>query len=533
MTSSDEKDISNYMRFFCTRMVQAVVQARMGKMHSSPCVQASDQMIWFNLVMDEIGEVAAYLKSTIGRNYPPDCSVFSLEFILLTADGDKLPLETWLVRLDKECADKFVNIRTTLYQQMSTLLKSIIVASRFTPAYRHYVRNQGPDTFIFCYKVFDGEPDLSILGEETKYRRLGYLPSPFGAISVELYFRTKMEIQPQPFVPEEEILEDEKSTKNIGIAIPNEGSKIVPVSPTSLDNINLFSTSPVSQDLQFRASPKFIVGSGGHSFSSVGAIPSAVATTTSGTKSDPTTTMRSRAESPPTSNSFPERNSTPHQKLRVRNNSFPFSSLLLYSRSSSDQLKILPNVPEDDALNTTNLTINNPRGSNISLDNDKTLRAEDVRRNSSACTEEFVAFTINETSKEEEENNNRQQTSKFFSSKTSTTSTSPINEQQQQNNNNNIKSENNEKEEEDDEDEEEEEGEEGGCCSSDNSYVKVIAFASTNGSNSELGTELSEFFKEVRFAPDKLTSLCTSESAVELKDQVGKEKKFFLNFKNF
>uniref|UniRef100_A0A915MKH9 acireductone dioxygenase (Fe(2+)-requiring) n=1 Tax=Meloidogyne javanica TaxID=6303 RepID=A0A915MKH9_MELJA len=214
-------------------------------------------------------------------------------------------------------------------------------------------------------------------------------------------------------------------------------------------------------DLQFRASPKFIVGSGGHSFSSVGAIPSAVATTTSGTKSDPTTTMRSRAESPPTSNSFPERNSTPHQKLRVRNNSFPFSSLLLYSRSSSDQLKILPNVPEDDALNTTNLTTNNPRGSNISLDNDKTLvsNKEDVRRNSSACTEEFVAFTINETSKEEEEENNRQQTS-------------------------------------------------------------IIAFASTNGSNSELGTELSEFFKEVRFAPDKLTSLCTSESAVELKDQI-------------
>ena len=56
-----------------------------------------------------------------------------------------------------------------------------------------------------------------------------------------------MEIQPQPFVPEEEILEEKSSTKNIGIAIPNEGSRIVPVSPTSLDNINLFSTSPVSQ----------------------------------------------------------------------------------------------------------------------------------------------------------------------------------------------------------------------------------------------------------------------------------------------
>jgi hypothetical protein len=129
-----------------------------------------------------------------------------------------------------------------------------------------------------------------------------------------------MEIQPQPFVSDEII--EEKS-----IAIPNEGSKIVSVSPTSLDNINIFSASPVSQvfkkiflflnyflfflkDLLLRASPKFIVGSGGHSFSSVGAIAA-----TSGTKSDPTATTRSRNESPPTSNSFPERNSIPHQRV--------------------------------------------------------------------------------------------------------------------------------------------------------------------------------------------------------------------------
>jgi hypothetical protein len=64
------------MRFFCTRMVQAVVQARMGKMHPSLCVQASDQMIWFNLVMDEIGEVAAYLKSTIGRKFEKFIKLF-------------------------------------------------------------------------------------------------------------------------------------------------------------------------------------------------------------------------------------------------------------------------------------------------------------------------------------------------------------------------------------------------------------------------------------------------------------------------
>lgn len=51
--------------------------------------------------------------------------------------------------------------------------------------------------------MFEGEPDLSQLGDERKFKRLGQLSSPFGMVFVELHFRTKMEIQPQPFVEEE------------------------------------------------------------------------------------------------------------------------------------------------------------------------------------------------------------------------------------------------------------------------------------------------------------------------------------------
>ena len=61
------KDFSTFMRFFCTRIVQAVVQARMGKMQPTSCTPNPEQSNWFNLVIDEIGEVAAYLKSTIGK----------------------------------------------------------------------------------------------------------------------------------------------------------------------------------------------------------------------------------------------------------------------------------------------------------------------------------------------------------------------------------------------------------------------------------------------------------------------------------
>lgn len=41
-----------------------------------------------------------------------------------------------------------------------------------------------------------GEPDYSILGEERKFRQLGTLPTPFGAIRMDLHYRTNMVILP-------------------------------------------------------------------------------------------------------------------------------------------------------------------------------------------------------------------------------------------------------------------------------------------------------------------------------------------------
>lgn len=57
------------------------------------------------------------------------------------------------VRYESEMVDGNINVRTELYHQLGTLLKSAIVASRMTPAYRYYVRKQSPDTFIIMYRV--------------------------------------------------------------------------------------------------------------------------------------------------------------------------------------------------------------------------------------------------------------------------------------------------------------------------------------------------------------------------------------------
>lgn len=58
-------EFSKLMKYFCTRIVQSIVQSRMGDFSSHSCKIRHDNSDWFNLIVDEIGEIAAYLKSSI------------------------------------------------------------------------------------------------------------------------------------------------------------------------------------------------------------------------------------------------------------------------------------------------------------------------------------------------------------------------------------------------------------------------------------------------------------------------------------
>uniref|UniRef100_A0A914HC02 Autophagy-related protein 13 n=1 Tax=Globodera rostochiensis TaxID=31243 RepID=A0A914HC02_GLORO len=489
--SSEFKEYSSFMRFFSSRMVQAVVQARMGKMLPHPCTPNPDQADYFNLVIDEIGEISAYLKSTIGKNYPPTSAIMTLEFILYTDDGDTLPLEAWVIRLDTECQDWPAHqspwtssARTTFYHQLSNILRSLIVASRFTPTYRHYVRQEhssshGSETFVITYRVFEGEPDLAQLGDEYKFKK------------------TKMEIQPQPFVDEATMVQ--KVVNAVGntplmVAVPQEGSETVPISPISTGNINLFSTSPISQDLPFTSSNDGLGMS----------VPASRLRSSSDTDDQPQT------ESPRASNSFPQHLSA-HNKVRMRNNSFPFASLLLESQSSTSQT--LPKVPENDAVSDIAKDSIKYSKKGVHSLQSKFHSANELRRNSSLTMDNFgeanpkivpfhcagkVLFGCGEI-------DGIQQIGKDDETE--------------------KRLEDGESEAQSRGEEEEEEEEQ----SSDSSFVKVIAFADGISSD-ELGTDLCEFVKEVKLAPDDLRSF-SSEPVVNLSRQLEdfRAKKFTFN----
>lgn len=58
-----------------------------------------------------------------------------------------------VIRVNSNDVDEGVHVHSSLYHQMSTLLKSIMAAARVTPTYRYYVRKQSPETFVILYRV--------------------------------------------------------------------------------------------------------------------------------------------------------------------------------------------------------------------------------------------------------------------------------------------------------------------------------------------------------------------------------------------
>lgn len=312
--SKSYQEFAKFGRFFTTRLVQAVVQSRLGNLMVQACNVQPDPTDWFSVRIDELGEVAAHLRTSVSE-YPPKASYFTLDFLLHTADGDVLPLESWCIHYDSDLIDANVNVRTELYHQLGTLLKSAIVASRMTPAYRYYVRKQSSDTYIIMYRVYEKEPEMD-LGEEQKKVRIGTVASPFGGFLVDLHYRTKMEIDRaahETSVDTVSALENAgdgntcKKDLQASVAIPFGpvpafGGAIEPVSPVS-DRVSNFSVDLLNEE---RACDILLGTPSRRVHFQLGL---------------------DRSSTPPYSSSLPHRVPFP-SKGRARTHSFPFSTLL-------------------------------------------------------------------------------------------------------------------------------------------------------------------------------------------------------------
>lgn len=87
-----------------------------------------------------------------------------MEISLRTVDGDKMILEVWSLACNKQQTDNSTKVSHSIYNRIGILLKSLILVTRSTPAYK-LSRKQSTESYKIFYHIYTGNPSIHNLGE--------------------------------------------------------------------------------------------------------------------------------------------------------------------------------------------------------------------------------------------------------------------------------------------------------------------------------------------------------------------------------
>ncbi|KAK2581682.1 hypothetical protein KPH14_002173 [Odynerus spinipes] len=195
LSMQDKKDLDKFTKFLALKAAQIIVQSRSGEKVCTKCKPNSSGTDWFNLAIQDLPDVLAEAKRALCGEIVNSTIPLCIEISLRTVEGDTMVLETWSLGVLPEHSDPTVRVTYTVYNRMGILLKSLLSVSRITPAYK-LSRRQGPDSYVICYRIYMGEPQLHNLGDNYKHVRVGQLCTPVGTIHLSVSYRTKMTISP-------------------------------------------------------------------------------------------------------------------------------------------------------------------------------------------------------------------------------------------------------------------------------------------------------------------------------------------------
>jgi len=89
-----------------------------------------------------------------------------------------------------------------VYQRLTRLLRSLICMTRDKNGY-YLARNQRSDTFVICYRLYHGPPELSEMGDSFNgptHTHIGSSVTPLGTVRLGVHCRYACSIQCSLFV---------------------------------------------------------------------------------------------------------------------------------------------------------------------------------------------------------------------------------------------------------------------------------------------------------------------------------------------
>jgi len=200
MNGQDRKDLEKFTKFFIYKSIQIIVQSRLGDRLKTKSKFESNGTEWFNLAISDIHEVQHEIKKALSDKPVLPLQPVCVEVSLKTSENEWMILETWCLEWDQKLIDQNVKVRYTVYNRLSILLKSLTCITRLVPAYR-ISRQQSADSYVMCYRVYVGTPQVNNLGYNYVTKQIGQVSTPLGSLGVTVAFRTRMLLTPGSDAP--------------------------------------------------------------------------------------------------------------------------------------------------------------------------------------------------------------------------------------------------------------------------------------------------------------------------------------------
>ncbi|KAK4298998.1 hypothetical protein Pmani_028705 [Petrolisthes manimaculis] len=255
LSSEDRRELARLTKILTQKIVQVVVQSRLGEKaltKSKTPAQGSD---WFNLGIEDLAEIQQETKRGLGGHLPDVGKPLVVEILLRTPESDNLVLELWTLTIVETADTSPARINPTIYNRMTVLLKSLLAVTRITPAYKLSFR-QGSDSFVICYRVYLGDPNYECLGDNPVTARLGQVTTPESTLVLNVGYRTQITLSPPSRPPSHDTImlksdhfKTEPSPRHCrrGPDRATDSSEATQASDDSQDAARLFTASPPDQ----------------------------------------------------------------------------------------------------------------------------------------------------------------------------------------------------------------------------------------------------------------------------------------------
>uniref|UniRef100_A0A6P6XTI3 Autophagy-related protein 13-like n=2 Tax=Dermatophagoides pteronyssinus TaxID=6956 RepID=A0A6P6XTI3_DERPT len=212
------KDIDKFISQFVHKCTQVIVQSRLGNSQRTKTKCNPNGKDWFNLDIVDIKDVYENAQKCLKHMSCGQQMFFvqkewkiCCEILLKNADNISITLEYWIFSnhplinekdFEQKRMDEFSQKVYEIFIRMSNMIKSLIVLTRSTPAYRLSSKGQSADSYVICYRIYplmkDNADFIHRLTDQTRHysplKTIGVIRSDVNELSLSFIYRIDMNV---------------------------------------------------------------------------------------------------------------------------------------------------------------------------------------------------------------------------------------------------------------------------------------------------------------------------------------------------